>query len=197
MSASAEAFAEIDVCKPRLGLTLWGNNRSWRFPNDPEGVEALTKQLRDKLPGLERHRSRWRLRAGHRPPVEPRRPARRCCQPLRGQGLGTRERPAGRTCPSGRCRGDRRARRPQPGPPAFCCTQTPWCAGFGAIFECGFSAFPTSFDPLADCSFGHAQRFRNVLLLPACLVQRPGSSASFFFPTRRLFPSHAADQTTV
>jgi hypothetical protein len=80
---------------------------------------------------------------------------------------------------------------------AFCGTQTPWCTGFGTILERYFSAFPDPSDPLADSSFGHAEGFGNILLLPACLVQSPGSLASFFFPTRRLFLSHVVYQTTV
>ncbi len=47
MSASTEIFAGIDVSKPHLDLALWEDPHSWRFPNNPEGIEALTNQLKD------------------------------------------------------------------------------------------------------------------------------------------------------
>ncbi len=52
MSAPTEIFAGIDVSKPHLDLALWEDPRSWRFPNDPEGIEALTNQLKDIPPTL-------------------------------------------------------------------------------------------------------------------------------------------------
>ena len=45
MTASPEVFAGIDVSKPHLDLALWGDQRSWRLSNDPDGIETLTLQL--------------------------------------------------------------------------------------------------------------------------------------------------------
>jgi anaerobic selenocysteine-containing dehydrogenase len=53
------------------------------------------------------------------------------------------------------------------------------------------------FDPLADRSFGNAQRLGNLLLWPARLVKRPGSIATFFFTTFRCFLGHEANQAIV
>jgi transposase len=52
MSASTEIFAGIDVSKLHLDLALWSDDRSWRFSNDPEGIEALTQQLAARDPTL-------------------------------------------------------------------------------------------------------------------------------------------------
>ena len=52
MSASTEIFAGIDVSKLHLDLALWSDDRSWRFSNDPEGIEALTQQLVARAPTL-------------------------------------------------------------------------------------------------------------------------------------------------
>ena len=50
MSASTEIFAGIDVSKLHLDLALWSDDRSWRFSNDSEGIEALTQQLAARAP---------------------------------------------------------------------------------------------------------------------------------------------------
>jgi hypothetical protein len=79
----------------------------------------------------------------------------------------------------------------------FCGTQTPGSTGRFPSPECGFASLQTACDPLADRAFGDAERFGNVFLLPARLVQRPGAHPSFFFPTLRFFLDHVAYQTTV
>jgi transposase len=52
MSATTEIFAGIDVSKLYLDLALWSEDRSWRFSNDPEGIEALTQKLVGTTPTL-------------------------------------------------------------------------------------------------------------------------------------------------
>ena len=52
MTASDEIFAGIDVSKPHLDLAIWDDQRCWRFPNDPEGIDALTQQLLELAPTL-------------------------------------------------------------------------------------------------------------------------------------------------
>ena len=48
----SEIFAGIDVSKSHLDLALWNSQRSWRFPNDPEGISGLTDLLLKHQPAL-------------------------------------------------------------------------------------------------------------------------------------------------
>jgi transposase len=52
MSYPTEIFAGIDVSKSHLDLALWKVHRSWRFPNSPEGICALTDLLLKHQPSL-------------------------------------------------------------------------------------------------------------------------------------------------
>lgn len=60
--------------------------------------------------------------------------------------------------------------------------QTQGGPGFGLLPQRCFAALLATLDPLADRAFGHAQGFGDILLHPACLVQSPGSLATFRFP---------------
>lgn len=52
MSIPPDVFAGIDVSKSHLDLALWNDHKSWRFPNDPEGISALTDLLLNRQPTL-------------------------------------------------------------------------------------------------------------------------------------------------
>jgi transposase len=52
MSTSSEIFAGIDVSKCHLDLALRETRKSWRFPNNPEGIRKLTDLLLKHQPIL-------------------------------------------------------------------------------------------------------------------------------------------------
>lgn len=45
MSSPKEIFIGIDVAQAHLDLAVWGDQRAWRVPNDPDGIAALGDQL--------------------------------------------------------------------------------------------------------------------------------------------------------
>jgi transposase len=52
MSTSSEIFAGIDVSKFHLDLAFQAPKKSWRFSNDPEGIDKLTDLLLKHQPTL-------------------------------------------------------------------------------------------------------------------------------------------------
>jgi transposase len=52
MSTSTDVFAGIDVSKSHLDLAIRPDSRSWRFANDPEGIDALAELLQQHQPSL-------------------------------------------------------------------------------------------------------------------------------------------------
>jgi transposase len=52
MSTSSEIFAGIDVSKSHLDLALRHSRKSWRFSNDPDGIDKLTNLLLKHRPTL-------------------------------------------------------------------------------------------------------------------------------------------------